>query len=145
MRVLRPVVQSLVLSVFNVQSLVPVCRSVALEFVGDQYARCAAVLLEELSHQPLGRMPVAPALHQYVKHCTVLVHRTPQPVLPALDGDHHFVEMPLVSPRASAVERMRRAMPRPNFTDQRRTVSYDRSMPRAASNSSTMRRLSGKR
>ena len=34
MRVFRPVVQSLVLSVFNVQSQVPVCRSVALEFVG---------------------------------------------------------------------------------------------------------------
>ena len=42
-------------------------------------------------------MPVAAALHQYVEHCTVLVHRAPQPVLLAVDGDHHFVEVPLVA------------------------------------------------
>jgi hypothetical protein len=27
----------------------------------------------------------------------VLVHRAPQPVLLAVDGDHHFVEVPLVA------------------------------------------------
>ena len=40
---------------------------------------------------------------------------------------------------------IRRAMPSPNSTDQRRTVSYVSSMPRAASSYSIMRRLSGKR
>ena len=79
MRVLRPVVQSLVLLVLNDQPQVPVCRSVAPALVGDQYARCASVLPEQLSHDPFGRMPVAPALHQYVKHRAVLVHRAPQP------------------------------------------------------------------
>ena len=67
-------------------------------------------------------MPVAPALHQYIEHRAMLVYRSPQPVLLAVDGDHRFGEVPLV-PRASAVERMRRAIPRPNFTDQRRAVS----------------------
>jgi len=71
MRVLRPVVQSFVLAVFHVQPQVPICPSVALELVGDQNARCASVLLEELSHEPFSRMRVAPALHQYVKHRTV--------------------------------------------------------------------------
>ena len=34
-----------------------------------------------------------------------------------------------LSPRSRAVDRMRRAIPRPNLTDQRRTALYVRSMP----------------
>ncbi len=41
---------------------------------------------------------------------------------------------------SNAVERMRRAMASPNFTDQRRTVSYVSSMPRPASDSLAMRK-----
>ena len=55
----------------NAQPKVPVRSSVAPKLVGDQNARCASVLLEELSHEPFSRMRVAPALHQYVKHRTV--------------------------------------------------------------------------
>jgi hypothetical protein len=97
MRVLRPVVQPFVLSMFHVQSQVTVCRSVAPELVGDQNARCASLLAEQLSHEPFGRMPVAPALHQNVEHRTVLVHRAPQPVFLAFDGDYYLVEVPLVT------------------------------------------------
>jgi hypothetical protein len=42
-------------------------------------------------------MPVTAALHQYVENRTVLVHRAPQSVLLAVEGDHHFVEVPVVA------------------------------------------------
>src|ERR1700688_387444 len=109
-------------TLFHVQPEIPVCCRAALELVGDQYARRATVLPEQLEHESPGCVPVAPALHQHVEHRPVPVHRTPQPVLPAVDGDHHFLEMPLVAP-VQRGRRMRRAMPKPNFTDQRRTVS----------------------
>jgi hypothetical protein len=59
MQVFRPIVQSLVLSVLNVQSQVSVCRGVALELVGVQYPRCASVLPEKLSRYGLvaGMLP----------------------------------------------------------------------------------------
>lgn len=80
------------------------------------------MLLEQLAHEPPGCVPVAAALHQYVEHRTVLVTvRHSQCFLPLMvtttSSRCHL------SPRASAVGRMRRAIPRPDFTDQRRTVS----------------------
>src|SRR5882757_3031945 len=97
MRIFRPVIQPFVLPVFHVQPEIPVSCGVALELVGDQDTRCTPVPLEQFTHEAPGRMPVAAALHQYVEHRTVLVHRAPQPVLLAVDGDHHFVEVPLVA------------------------------------------------
>lgn len=80
------------------------------------------MLPEQLAHGPPGRVPVAVALHQYVEHRTVLVHRVPQPVLLAVDRHDHLSRCHLSS-RGIAVERMRRSIPRPNFTDRRRTGS----------------------
>jgi hypothetical protein len=80
-RVFRPVVQPLVLAVFDVQTEVPVWRRIAFELVGDQHPRRTSMLPEQLAHQALGRVPVAPALHQHVKHRAMLVHRGPQPML----------------------------------------------------------------
>jgi len=85
--VFRPVVQLLVLAVFNVDPQIPVCPRLAPEFVGDQLQRRTAMLLERFAHQATGRVPVAPALHQHVEHRTMLVDRAPQPVLPAVNRD----------------------------------------------------------
>jgi len=74
-RVLGPVVQSLLLAMLDVEPKILVCRRVALELVGDQNPRGAAVLLQQLSHEPLGRVLVAAALHQHVEQRAVLVDR----------------------------------------------------------------------
>jgi hypothetical protein len=55
------------------------------------------VLLEQLSRQPPGRMPVALALNQCIEHRAMLVYCSPQPVLLAFDSNHHFVDVPLVT------------------------------------------------
>jgi hypothetical protein len=72
-------------------------RRIARQLVGDQDARRPHLLLEQLTQQALGRLLVAPALHQHVEHDAVLVDRPPQPVLLAGDGDHHLIEMPLIT------------------------------------------------
>jgi hypothetical protein len=46
---------------------------------------------QQLAQEALGRVLVAPALHQHVEHEAVLVDRPPQPVLLAGDGDHHLI------------------------------------------------------
>ena len=96
-RILRAIVESLMLAVLKVQSHIFVRCRVALELIGDQSPRRDAALSEELSHQPLGRMRAASALHQDVQHDAKLIHRSPQPMLLAFASDEHFIQMPFVA------------------------------------------------
>ena len=73
------------------------CGTVAREFVGDHHARCDALLLEQLAQQPLGCFGIAAALNQNVERNPMLVHRSPEPMLPTGDADHHLVQVPFVS------------------------------------------------
>jgi hypothetical protein len=92
---------------------------------------------------PPGCVPVPPALHPHVEHRAMLIRRAPQPMLLAAEGDHRFVKVPLVASgqrgRPNAPGNIQAELRRP------RTVSQVSSTPRAASRSSIMRRLSGKR
>jgi hypothetical protein len=55
------------LAMFDVDPQIPVRRGIAFELVGDQHARRATMFPEQLAHEPPGRVPVAPALHQHVE------------------------------------------------------------------------------
>ena len=117
---------------------------VAGELVGDHHARCDALLLEQLAQQPLGGFCIATTLHQNIEHDSVLVDGSPEPVLPTCDTDRDLVEVPFVSGGRKTAADLR-ANCWPNFRAHCRTVSWLTSMPRAASISSTIRRLKGKR
>ena len=52
-----------------------------------------------VTQQALGRLLVTSALHQHVEHDAVLIDGAPQPVLLAGDGDHGFIEVPLITGR----------------------------------------------
>ena len=80
-RILRSVVQSLVLAMLNAGHDVPLRGAVAGELISDHDAWRSHLLLQQLAQQPLGRLLVASALD--VEHDTGLVHRSPQPVLHA--------------------------------------------------------------
>jgi hypothetical protein len=73
-------------------------------------------------------------VHQHIEHYDILVHRAPRQVLLAVDRDDDFIEIPLIAPRQGAGQDGR-ARSSPNFTAQRRAVSYVRPMPRVASDS----------
>lgn len=88
MRIFHLVVQSRLLTVFSIQTEIPVRRYKAFEPVGDLHTRCSAVLPEQLTHRASGRVP---ALHLHVEHCAILVYRAPQPVFLPVNRDEHLV------------------------------------------------------
>ena len=51
----------------------PLCRAVAGKLVGDHDTGRPHLLLQQLAQQPLGRLLVASALDQNIKHDTGLV------------------------------------------------------------------------
>ena len=76
------------LAVLTVQTEIPARHRIDLELVGDQRARRAAVLPEQLVHQEPGHMSDASALHQNVEHRAMPVRCTPQSVF--LHKPHFF-------------------------------------------------------
>src|SRR3954463_11343986 len=120
------------------------CSGVAGELVRDHDTRGPALLFQQLAEQALGGLLVPPALDENVEHDPILVDSPPEPVLRSADHQAHFVEVPLVS-RSGSLRRIWLAKLWPNLRAHCRTVSWLTSMPRAASISSTMRRLSGNR
>jgi hypothetical protein len=127
-RILGSVVQALVSAVLGAGHQFFLRRGLARQLIGDQHPRRLALLPQQLAQQALGRLLVASAPHQHVEHDAILVDRPPQPV--------RRIWLAKAWPNLSA-------HCRPSICFAARpwlTV-----MPRAASISSTMRRLSGQR
>jgi hypothetical protein len=97
MRYYSTVVDPLVLTMFNAGHDLRLGGSVAFEFVRDQHARHVTKPLEQFAKEALRRLPVASALHENIKRGAVLVHRSPQVMALALDGQHDFVQMPFIA------------------------------------------------
>ena len=95
-RVLRPVVQSLVLPVLASRHHRALGCPVARQLVGHHDARCPALSLHQLAQQALGSLRIAPVLHQGVQHPSGPVDRAPQPVPHARKRQHDLVQVPLV-------------------------------------------------
>ncbi len=89
-------------------------------------------------HEPKGSLGVALGLDQQVQHLTFAVDGSPQIHALALDRDHHFVQVPPAAGLGRSRRKLR-ANRGPNFSTQRRMLSYEVSMPRSAKSSSTSR------
>src|SRR5215203_4845494 len=61
-------------------------RAVGAELVGHDLVWSVALLLEQLAHEPQGRLCVALGLDQQVQHLTFAVDGSPQVHTPALDS-----------------------------------------------------------
>lgn len=94
-RILRPIVPSLRLPVFDVPAEFRVRRRIAAPFVRDDHAR-AGVTLEPAAHEPLGGGRVTTALHPHVKHGALRVNGPPPPMLVAVDRHDRRVNVPRV-------------------------------------------------
>ncbi len=97
MRVLCPVVQPLVLSVFNSRHHVRFRGAVARQLVGDHDPWCPRLPLQQLPEYPLGSLLIAPSLHQHVKHHPGLVDGAPKPMRHAVDLEDDLIQVPLVT------------------------------------------------
>ena len=133
------------LAVLNARHDLLLGRSIRFQLIRDHDARSPALPLQQLAQQPLGRLLVAPALNQNIKHDAVLIHSAPEIVLLAGNLEHNFIHMPLVAGLRRSRRRMMLANSWPNLSPHWRIVSWLTSMPRKASISSTIRRLNGKR
>jgi len=75
----------------------PFGRGITGQFVRDDHARHVFQTLKQLAEEAFGRLLVAPALHQDVEYISVLIHRSPEVVPLAVDGEKDLVQMPLVT------------------------------------------------
>lgn len=92
-RVFRPVVEAVVLAVLDARHDLPLRRAVGAQLVGDHDPRSPALPLQQLAEQPLGRLPVSPALDQNVEHDAVLIHGAPEIMRLAGDLERLFVDV----------------------------------------------------
>lgn len=77
MRILGPVVQTLVRSVFDVRhDLSPGCF-IGAQLVSDHSLRCDTLLLQKTGQQSPGSLGVAAGLDDFVKHIPVLIDGSP--------------------------------------------------------------------
>jgi hypothetical protein len=105
MRVLAPVMEITTLTMRYLWKHLALGRAVALQLVGHDAVGHIPQALEQLAKELLGGLLVPPALHQAIEDVGVLIHRSPQVMTPAVDGQTHRIEMPLVTwPRPSASE-----------------------------------------
>lgn len=90
-----PIVQPLVLAMFNPGGYPGSGRSVGTELVQYQHARLAPTP-EQLSKEVLGGARVPKRLKHDVQYFAIGVDRPPEPMLLTFDRDDELVEMPFV-------------------------------------------------
>ena len=97
MRILRAIVQPLVLAMFDAKIHLRPRRAIGAELVGDHDAGRLDGGFQELAHRPLRSAGVSTALNQDVEDESVLINSAPQPMLLAGDRDDDFVHVPFVA------------------------------------------------
>jgi hypothetical protein len=83
-------------------------------------------------------------VHEAVQDIAVLVDSPPQVLLFSIDLDEDLTQVPCVT-RPGLPAAQRACVPLPELAHQRRTVSYETTIPHSSMNSSTSRNDSGKR
>ena len=97
MRVLRSIVQTLVVPMFDAWNQFLLSGPIASEFVGDDDSGGETSRFQQFAEEFLRRAFIAMTLHQDVEDLTVGIHRSPEVIRLPLNGDHNLVKMPLVS------------------------------------------------
>src|SRR5688572_28250671 len=111
MRVLRPVIETLMRTMLNRRHDLAPGGSIGAQLVRDHPPRGTALLLQQTPQQAFGRFGVAPRLDDLVEDIAIPIDGSPQPVLLAGNGDHDLVQMPdvarawLLAPEAAGVLR----------------------------------------
>jgi hypothetical protein len=102
MRDLTAVVQISALPMFNAGQDLTLGGPIGSEFIRHDDSGHVAQTLQQLAKEALGRLRVAAALDQHIKHVAVLVYRPPEVVQLAADADKYLIQKPFVSWSRSA-------------------------------------------
>jgi len=71
--------------------------AVASQLVRHDFPGFAMVTFQQPPEKPLGSRFVASCLQKHIDHLSVLIHGSPQVLLPALDLHEHFVDEKSIS------------------------------------------------
>jgi hypothetical protein len=91
MRVFAAVIEIPTLPVFHPGQDLALGGTVALQLIRNDHARDIPQTLEQLTKALLGGVLVAAALHENVQDVVVLIHRAPQVMALAIDGQEAFI------------------------------------------------------
>jgi hypothetical protein len=96
-RDLTAIVEIPALPMFHARQDLTFRGTIGPEFIGHDHSGRVAQALQQLAKEALGRLGVAAALDQHVKHVAMLINRSPEVVQFASDADKHFIQKPFVS------------------------------------------------
>jgi hypothetical protein len=95
--VLRPIVEAFVLAVLDAGHDLTLGRGIVFQFAGDQHTRRTLLLPQKFAQQAFGSLLVASALDKDVENITLLIDRTPEPMLLPGDADDDLVQASFVA------------------------------------------------
>ena len=90
-------VHPFVLAVLHARQDLAFCCSITLQLIGDDHARNVVHPFEQLAEKSLRGLFVALALHKDIEHISVLIHRWPQRLSLATDGEEDLIQVPFVA------------------------------------------------
>jgi hypothetical protein len=97
MRVLTAIIEIATLAMLHPGHHLAFSGGVALELICNDHPRNVLQAFEQLFEELLGRLLVATTLHQDIQDVIVLIHRSPQVMASAVNGEKHLIEMPLIA------------------------------------------------
>ena len=101
--VLPPIIQALVPPMLYPGEHAAHGGRVAGQRVRNHHPRCVPAPVDHTTEKGLRGLLVASRLDEDVEYHPLLVHRSPQPVLPPVDPQLHFIDMPLVPRSGTAL------------------------------------------
>jgi hypothetical protein len=105
MGVLRAIIEIAMLTLFYPWEDLPLGRSIALEFVGDDHARYVGQSFKKFTKELLRGFLVPTALDQDIQDVALLIDRSPEIMTLTLDHQKHLVQVSLVTgPRPSPTQ-----------------------------------------
>ena len=102
MRVLRSIVQPLVLPMLYSWQDFTFRSSITLQFGENDHTRCRLPFLKQLAKKSCGGFFVPSALNQDIKYVAVLIHGSPERVLLAANREDDLIQMPFVTTARTA-------------------------------------------
>jgi hypothetical protein len=132
------------LPMLDPQAHIPASSTVGSKFIRNHDPRRHGALLHQLAQQALSSFAIAAALDQDIQREAVLINSSPQPVPFSRNRDCDLTEVPPIT-QSRSVSAHAVGILAAELLPQRRMVSWLTSIPWAASISSTIRRLRGKR
>ena len=135
MGLLCPVILILLSAVDRIGNQLTMCHSITTQFVGNDFPGFAAIVSYKAPEETFCSSPVTFFLQIHVNHFTVLICRSPQVMLLAVDLNGNFIDVERVAV-ASEFSFQSTGVRAPNLIHQRRIASRLTVMPRSASRSS---------